>query len=40
MKKTVKCGKLVVLPDSGHFCFSEKPDRFNGAVLKFFLEGK
>ncbi len=40
MKKTVKCGKLVVLPDSGHFCFSEKPDRFNGAVLKFLLEGK
>ena len=40
MKKAVKNGRLIVLSDSGHFCFLEKPHQFNGAVFRFLLEEK
>ena len=36
MKKLIGCD-LYVLPSTGHFCFTEKPDEFNGIALSFLF---
>ncbi len=38
MKRLVKGSRLIVLPREGHFCFSENPAAFNGAVFSFLME--
>lgn len=37
MKKLIYGSKLVVLSREGHFCFSENPQEFNGAVFSFLM---
>ncbi len=38
MKKLIKGSKLQILPNSGHFCFCEKPDEFNSKAFIFLME--
>ena len=38
IKKSIAGSRLEVLPDSGHFCFVEKPKEFNLKAFSFLME--
>lgn len=37
LNRNIKNSKLIILKDAGHFCFIDKPKRFNLEVREFFL---
>ena len=37
MEQGIKNSSLTVIPNAGHFCFMEKPLKFNMEVREFFL---
>ena len=37
LNKNIKDSRLVVLQDAGHFCFIDKPNKFNMEVKEFLL---
>ena len=37
LHKNIKNSKLILLPNAGHFCFIDKPARFNMEVREFLL---
>lgn len=37
MSKDLKDGRLVYIKDAGHFCFIDKPNKFNTEVKEFLL---
>jgi len=39
MNKYIKNSKLKFISNTGHFCFCQKPEEFNGAVFSFLLGG-